>query len=745
MTRDSLRHPAAESPTRHLPRTPWRTKAMTLTWPTNSTRRAILLLTAMLMTLPAQQALARAGDLDPSFGIGGVVTTDFGYEEIAEQLVVQPDGGIVAVGFQSRGNAVDFALSRYTAAGTLDASFGTGGRVLAGMGRQYSYAYGAALQQDGKIVVVGSAQSPSSYQTMIVARFSSHGALDETFGSSGRVFLDFGTSSDGAAVLVTPDGHIVVAGGSNKRFALARLDADGTLDESFDGDGIVTTSFPQSGAARATGLALQSDGKLVVAGAIGVAYGPDPFALARYNVDGSLDRAFDGDGLVTTLVQDQDSAGGVADMALQPDGKIVLVGQQRAYIYSDVYLVRYNPEGSLDASFGQNGISRSTFRGSDTPAGLALQRDGKIVITGHALSPSSSNDSAILLARYTVAGVLDKSFGVDGWITTDLTTGTDGANDVAIQADGKILAAGSTVEATTDFALVRYEAEAKQTHQSDFVVSLGDSVASGHGLELSDYFQELLPGVNDDPCVRSQGHYGRRFFEQLQRDTQQSLRYLLLACSGYDSRELAEVATPVEGTSQLERAIQVNPGLVLLTVGANDLDFGRPDRLAHDNAEVLKRLRDYRKHLTELLFRLVSSTDSNVIITTYHNPTALHPVGVPGCRLECFRFRSEIVVHGLNAIIADVASQWPRRVAVADPHASFKKHEAFVQEDVAELRTTTRAYCTDELQGFLDVLAGSQEDTWVSSVDCVHPNAQGAQAYADAVWSAWSQSGWTLP
>ncbi|MFJ8631402.1 calcium-binding protein [Streptomyces sp. NPDC093568] len=405
---------------------------------------------ALVLTVPGA-ALAAPGDLDPSFDGDGRVVTDFGGYDESRGMALQPDGKIVTVGLLQpyESGEVDFALARYNSNGSPDPGFGTGGRVITDVRGSEDYANGVAVQADGKIVVVGRTSDPETLiPEFTVVRYNADGTLDTGFGTGGTVVTEFGTGGPAEAfsVQVQANGGIVAVGSSGANFALARYNGDGSLDSGFDGDGRVTTAFA-GGAATAFDVALQSDGKIVAAGRAGYNYpaNASDFALARYNGDGSLDTGFDTDGRVTTAFADADVVGGVA---LQPDGKIVVSG----FSDFDFALARYHPTGTLDSGFSGDGKVTTDFgsgtldRGSD----LALQSDGKIVAAG-----ISHADFAV--ARYTLDGNLDGGFGIGGKVNTDLSNGFDTASAVALQPDGKILASGN---AGDDRGLVRYQVTA---------------------------------------------------------------------------------------------------------------------------------------------------------------------------------------------------------------------------------------------------------------------------------------------
>lgn len=251
-----------------------------------------------------------------------------------------------------------------------------------------------------------------------------------------------GDSDEGQDVALQPDGKIVMSGSSFNvatgffEFAVARFLPDGNLDTSFDGDGIVTTSFGDTSAVNHA-VALQGDGKIIAAGGVSTT----SFALARYLPNGRLDRTFSGDGKLTIDVGGRE----VNAIVVQPDGKIVAVGTTA--------LARFRPNGALDTTFGTAGVVNVDFE----QLAAARQPDGKIVTAGHIFNASTSQRE-FALARFLSDGTLDTTFSGDGRVNTDLG-GTGVARAVALQADGKIIAAGnpfSVADGHTNFGLVRY-------------------------------------------------------------------------------------------------------------------------------------------------------------------------------------------------------------------------------------------------------------------------------------------------
>ena len=313
------------------------------------------------------------------------------------------------------------------------------------------------VQADGKILVAGYSGNGPQYDFSLV-RYNSDGSLDTTFSHNGMVNTDVGTSYDfGSSVTVQEDGKILVAGSSrnaagNDDFALVRYNNDGSLDTTFGGDGIVTTAIG-TGYDNASSVTVQADGKILVAGSSNLPY---DFALVRYNSDGSLDATFSSDGKVTTSIGGFDSARSVT---VQADGKILAAGYCDNGINYDFALIRYNSDGSLDTTFGSTGIV-STVIGTNYEAAqsVTVQSDGKILVAGYSKNTAGNDDFA--LVRYNNNGSLDNTFSGDGKVTTAIGTGSDIGYSVAVQADGKILLTGYSINGSnSDFALVRYNSD----------------------------------------------------------------------------------------------------------------------------------------------------------------------------------------------------------------------------------------------------------------------------------------------
>jgi uncharacterized delta-60 repeat protein len=394
--------------------------------------------------------------LDPTFGGDGRVSPPVGAGK-GEAVLLQPDGAIITAGRRSTGGGIDFALTRHDATGRLDTGFGTGGIVTTDLGSQTDEAFDAAPHPDGGFVVVGRTDGPGVFNRNVgVVRYKDDGGLDTGFGGDGIVTTDFAGEGDEAnAVAVQPDGKIVVAGLSttgglvnpDADFALARYNTDGSLDASFGGDGKVTTDL---GAETDVGRAVViQNGKIVVAGT-----SDSDVALARYTQDGELDTSFgrSGSGITITDFGSDNFATGVA---LTAAGQILVAGHTLGgALNTDFALARYDAGGGLDTSFGSGGIVKTDLGpGDDFAENLAVQADGRIVVVGRATRATILD---MALVRYRADGTLDTGFDGDGILTADFHGKGEFGQDVALQADGKIVAAGYTANGVdTEFALMR--------------------------------------------------------------------------------------------------------------------------------------------------------------------------------------------------------------------------------------------------------------------------------------------------
>jgi uncharacterized delta-60 repeat protein len=372
------------------------------------------------------------GTIDTSFGGGdGIVSSDFfSGLEYGYAVELQSDGKILVAG---RSATNDFLLVRYNTDGTPDTSFGGGdGVVTTDFSGGLDFANDIVVQADGKIVLAGRMYNGSNYDFAVV-RYLSDGSLDTSFSGDGKVDLNLPNSDSGEAITLQSDGKILVAGSSNNGandFTVFRLNTDGSLDTSFSGDGIANASI-SSGADIPYGIAVQSDGKILLAGNAN-----DQIALARFNTDGTIDTSFSGDGSLITNVQNY---GFGSDVKVQSDGKILVAGSSHPGGPYNFVVTRYNSDGSLDTSFGGgDGIVITDINGEQNKArSLIIQPNGKIIVAGEINTSGITNFG---LVRYNSDGTLDTDF--------DLNTTLGGA--VAYTEDGAAVVLDSDVVISDD-------------------------------------------------------------------------------------------------------------------------------------------------------------------------------------------------------------------------------------------------------------------------------------------------------
>lgn len=405
-------------------------------------------LCAAVALIPAA-ASAAAGDEDTTFGPqttgGGRVTTVFSTEKDAVYgLALQPDNKIVAVGVS--GDKI--ALARYNADGGLDPGFGQEGKKTTHSGSR-AEGRAVAVQPDGKIVVAGLSDEGESGTYFALRRYLPDGKNDGAFGYGGGVTTRISSEDDAAyAVAVQGDGKILAVGSGHDEVALVRYNPDGSPDNGFGDRGLVTTKVGKL--SHGSAVALQKDGKIVVAGSSMKGSKDSDMLVLRYGQDGEPDASFGGKGATTIdLGSGKDAAHGVA---VTPDGKIIAAGGDGEHFA----VACLTATGRLDEGFGKKGLTGSAIGGSATGRGVALQQDGKIVVAGYERSDATGDSVAV--SRYTADGKQDAGFGDDGVAKADFGTPSDRGHAVAVQPDGKILVGGRSHDpiAGDSFALVRF-------------------------------------------------------------------------------------------------------------------------------------------------------------------------------------------------------------------------------------------------------------------------------------------------
>jgi uncharacterized delta-60 repeat protein len=399
--------------------------------------------------------------------------------------------------------------------GSLDSTFSSDGKLVVPVGSADDYGKSVAIQADGKILVAGYSATGAGYDFSLL-RFNSDGTTDNSFGSSGVVLTDFGGSTDEAyAVLVQPDGKIVVAGKgmatytddpSTYDFAVARYNANGTPDNTFGVGGKVLTDLGSLSSDFACAAALQADGKIVLAGYTSDGVGAPDFAIARYNSNGTLDSTFAG-GVVIL-----DIAGGTWDVAysvlVQSDQKILVGGCTANSGAYDFALARFNSNGTPDGSFDTDGKLTADLGGMyDLVLSMALQSDGKILAAGHS---HNGSDYDFALARFNSDGSFDNTFDGDGKLNAGFgTSSSEQATSVAVQADGKILLAGNASAGSSsgaDFALMRFNSDGSFDNSFD---SDGKVLTDFGGTLNSEYINSIA--LQPDGKIVAVGDKGQNF------------------------------------------------------------------------------------------------------------------------------------------------------------------------------------------------------------------------------------------
>lgn len=390
-------------------------------------------------------SFAQPGSLDATFGSGGTVITALGdFGEMGNSILIQGDDKILLGGYtQSNFTSADFALMRFNYDGTLDSNFGINGKVITTIENR-SEGNSLLIQEDEKIILGGA----SDWYINLV-RYDKDGVLDPDFGTDGKVIIDIEGyySEQCKTVAMQGDGKILVGGyaqhisNDKSYFVVVRCNDDGSLDSTFGTNGIVIGSR-----GKANSMGIQEDGKIILGGAL-----DGTFTLEQYHSDGTLDTSFGVDGKVITPVG---TYGEGYSLLIQDNGKIVLGGYSNSGTGSNFAIVRYNSDGTLDTTFGMDGKVITPVGSAGRGNSLAIQEDGKILLAGY--GNDDSNNSNFAIARYNSNGTLDSSFGMDGIVITPIGDSYGGGNSLGGHSDGKIVVGGYVYGSSLDIALVRY-------------------------------------------------------------------------------------------------------------------------------------------------------------------------------------------------------------------------------------------------------------------------------------------------
>jgi uncharacterized delta-60 repeat protein len=426
----------------------------------NSKKRKTLILFFILCLLSlTNKSEAQPGTLDVSFGNGGKLITDFSFVPLYNYSSAAIDNsGKIWV-------APDSLLIRYLPNGNLDSTFGVNGiqtTIIHGNSDK-SLNNVVLIQSDGNVIIAGTSTDSGGRHGFEVARYQSTGIIDPTFGAGGRTIINFPFNSYCENAILQPDGKILLVGYTNvdstlnapTSFALARYQVNGHPDSTFGINGRQTISFEEIDN-EGLAVAVQTDGKILAAGATSVQINSanilQEFALLRLQANGRLDSSFGTNGKQSTALGDDGARG--ESVIIQQDNKIVVAGSSftaGVKAHSDFALVRYQANGNIDSTFGINGKQVINFGGNTIATAATAQPDEKIIVAGYT-TDFLNTTSDFALARYLKNGTVDSSFAVNGFQVTQFDGGSQ-ASSITLQQDRKILLCGIS---NLDIALARY-------------------------------------------------------------------------------------------------------------------------------------------------------------------------------------------------------------------------------------------------------------------------------------------------
>lgn len=358
-------------------------------------------------------------------------------------------------GKEVEGNVFTFTQSSASSACSFDPSFDTDGVVstdiAAGEPGSFRFVNSNAIQADGKTLVIGESIQTNRDRPFVVLRYNTDGSPDTSWGGDGQVLTGLTSEYEYAnakAIVIQPDNKVLVVGevkhgASAVDMMIVRYQTDGSLDNSFDGDGILVYAPPVTdySTSAALGVAVQSDDKIVVAGVYDQYYVPSQGVVLRFLANGSLDATFDSDGRKDLNFGGTETGNTLTDVKLQPDGKIVASGFSDTNFESVFALARLNTDGSVDVSFGTGGSGKQTtkiFPKENRSYSSLIQPDGKIILAGY-VQGAGFVSSIGAMVRYNANGTLDESFGSFGTVGY-ITDGTVGIfQDFVRMTDGKII------------------------------------------------------------------------------------------------------------------------------------------------------------------------------------------------------------------------------------------------------------------------------------------------------------------
>ncbi len=423
---------------------------------TNKTKymKTILFFAALILFI--KNCESQPGTLDKSFGTGGKVITNFGVNSAPDivKAVKQSDDKIIEAGHYDPGILGDpygFLAVCFAADGALDYSYGDSGKtVIQFPFEDDAYVNGVAIQKDNKVLLSGYGYHDyfNPIYDGVITRLNTNGSVDSSFGTNGVIQTNINGYGSYGAIAVQVDGKLVVIGADGNSSFISRLLENGTVDKTFGESGYAYTK----GKFGFLTCNIQTDGKIVVAG-YDYQFSDRKFCLQRYLPDGTMDKSFGDNGTVITSYGDD---GLIQELAFQSDGKIVVTGQTTIYAPYNTFFAtaRYNQDGSMDNSFGTNGKTTTMFGDSLCISNsILVLKDDKIIVAGYKQIDNATN---FAMVRLTVNGISDSSFGNNGKAVTDFDNGS-AIKSALLQSNGKIIAAGvSVLPSFFSCALARY-------------------------------------------------------------------------------------------------------------------------------------------------------------------------------------------------------------------------------------------------------------------------------------------------
>lgn len=358
---------------------------------------------------------------------------------MAETTVVQSDGKILVAGTAGTPSTYQMAVARYNEDGSLDTSFGNDGTLRFPVGSVKSFVMDMAQQTDGKILLAGRTWDNVTGDFAVV-RLNEDGSFDDTFGTNGIFRIETAETEASEAMALLDDGTILMVGYQNDNLAVAKITSDGIMDTTFGMNGWVVLPF-DGASSYGDDLAIQVDGKIVISGFALNGQNRFQIAAARLNADGSVDNSFGTNGKVLFNVGDWNDFG--EGIAIQSDGKILIGGHKWIANLDqrhDLFVARLNTDGSLDTSYGTSGVATARLvDGANYANDMVLQADGKPILMGYTIFQGIID---MAMVRFDTNGNLDPTFNGNGMVSFDNQGREDYGYSIALQADSKIILAG---------------------------------------------------------------------------------------------------------------------------------------------------------------------------------------------------------------------------------------------------------------------------------------------------------------